>query len=457
MIAAPHSGSGKTTLSIGLMAGLARQRTVQAFKCGPDYIDPMYHAIATNRPSRNLDTWLLSHTDVKALWHRAIADADIAIGEGVMGLYDGYDALTEHGSTAEIAKLLKMPVILVIDVRAMARSAGAIALGCQQFDTDVVIGGVICNNVASDKHARWVREAIESVNIPVLGCLPKTPEIALPERHLGLHTAHEHANSVDLVQQIADVVAAHVDLDQLMTIAQSAPQLDTPSIVQKPLTIQSHTRIAVAHDEAFSFYYQDNLDLLEQAGAEIVFFSPLRDQQLPDNVSGLYLGGGYPELYAETLAQNTNLLDDLRKHITQGLPTYAECGGLMMLTDAFIDDNGIAHPLAGIISGTTTMHQRLSMGYREITAQCDTLLLHQGETIRGHEFHYSRWDYDRDEVPSAYTISPRYTDKTVADGYAKDNVLASYVHLHFASNPKIAKRFVQACTSWQTQQKEAEV
>lgn len=446
VIAAPHSGSGKTTLSCGLMASLARTHTVQAFKCGPDYIDPAYHAVATGRPSRNLDTWLMPHHAVRQTYSRAMVDADIAIIEGVMGLYDGYDALTEAGSTAEIAKLLGAPVILVIDVGKMARSAGAIALGCQQFDRDLTIGGVICNNVASDTHARWVREAIESIGIPVLGCVPRTPEITLPERHLGLHTAHEQTNPSALIEQIADVITQHIDLEHIWKIAQSASTL---YVEPESLSIypKATTKIAVARDKAFNFYYEDNIELLKRAGAEIVFFSPLIDSQLPSDIHGLYIGGGYPELYPEALSNNTSLLTQMQSMIEDGIPTYAECGGLMLLTEAFVDRQGQTYKLAGAISGTTTMSDKLNMGYRTITAQQDTLLLHAQETMRGHEFHYSKWDIDH--TNPAYHITPRYNMQHTPEGYTHKHVLASYVHLHFASNPDLAMRFVTACNAWQ--------
>lgn len=451
VIAAPQSGSGKTTVSIGLMAGLTRTLCVQAFKCGPDYIDPAYHMLATGRPSRNLDTWLMSHDAVKQIWGRACGDADIAIIEGVMGLYDGYDALTERGSTAEIAKLLKTPVILVIDVSKMARSVAAIALGCQQYDSDLNICGVICNNVASDTHARWVREAIEAINIPVLGCIPRTSTIALPERHLGLYTAHEHDNQADLIQQIADVITQYVDLDRLLEIAKSAPIIGV-DIPQQQDNKTERARIAIARDLAFNFYYEDNVELLIQSGAEVVFFSPLDDEQLPENINGLYIGGGYPELYAEQLSQNIGVLSEIRELIGQGLPTYAECGGLMLLTEAFVDEDGQAYPLVGAIAGQTQMNKKLTMGYRELVAQRDTLLLHQGETMRGHEFHYSIWTTEH--TSPAYKIAPRYQKTHTLEGYTQDNLLASYIHLHFASQPIVAERFVKACQTWQLQVEE---
>jgi cobyrinic acid a,c-diamide synthase len=328
----------------------------------------------------------------------------------------------------------------------MARSVAAIALGCQQYDSDIKIDGVICNNVASETHARWVREAIEAINIPVLGCIPRTPEIALPKRHLGLHTAHEHDNQTELIQQIADVVTQHVDMERVLEVAKSAPilEVDTARLSKSSKYI---ARIAVARDLAFNFYYEDILDLLRQSGAEVVFFSPLDAEKLPPNITGLYIGGGYPELYAQQLSQNIPLLSQVRKLIKQGLPTYAECGGLMLLTEAFIDEQGQSYPLIGVIQGQTRMSERLTMSYREVTAQQDTILLHSGETMRGHEFHYSKWETENNN--SAYQVAPRYTDAHTVDGYSKDNVLASYIHLHFASQPIVAQRFVEACHAWQ--------
>ncbi len=446
VVAAPSSGSGKSTVTTGLMAALARASVVQGFKVGPDYIDPGYHTAAAGRISRNLDTWMVPIPQVLAGFGRAVAGADIAVAEGVMGLFDGYDAKTERGSTAQIAKLLHAPVVLVIDVGKMARSAGAIALGYRNFDPDLNVAGVICNNVGSEKHAMYVTQAIESIGLPVLGCVPRNAQLRIPERHLGLQTAVERTAEIDAFLQLAgDEIATHIDMEWLWQIAKSAKPFEID--VTEPVTpsTQPPVRLAVARDEAFCFYYEDNFDLLRQAGAELLFFSPLRDAALPENIAGLYLGGGYPELYAAELAANVSMMDTIRQEIEDGLPTYAECGGLMFLTSSITDLENVVHPMIGVVPGRAQMVGKLTMGYRKVTAVTDNLLLPATAKTRGHEFHYSDWVERPDDLPYAYQISPRIGQHVRQEGYAAGNLLASYVHLHFGANPMLAQNFVAAC------------
>lgn len=448
VIAAPRSGSGKSTVTTGLIAALSSDYVVQGFKVGPDYIDPGYHTAASGRVSHNLDTWMVSPVQVQRTFARAVAGADVALVEGVMGLYDGYDARTERGSTAEVAKLLDAPLVLVIDVGKMARSAGAMALGYRDFDPALNLAGVICNNVASDKHGRWVREAIESIGLPVLGCVPRRASLTIPERHLGLHMALERQEAVQaFLVAAAALVQTHVDLARLWQLAGTA----APWTVEEDgmrQTIPVRTRIAVARDEAFCFYYEDNLDLLRAAGAEIVFFSPLRDASLPAGSAGLYLGGGYPELYATRLAANEGMISAIRAAVDAGMPTYAECGGLMTLTESITDLEGETHPMVAALPGRAQMRQRLAMGYRRVIACRDTLLLPEGGETRGHEFHYSDWEVPVD-LPRAYALFPRQGEAVRHEGYARDNLLASYVHLHFGANAEMAPRFVAASVRWQ--------
>lgn len=449
VIAAPSSGSGKSTVTSGLIFALSRAYTVQGFKVGPDYIDPGYHEAASGRVSRNLDTWMVSPEQVRRTFARAASDVDLAVVEGVMGLYDGYDAQTEQGSTAEVAKLLDAPVVLVVDVGKMARSAGALALGYRDFDPSLRVGGVICNNVASDKHARWVTEAIESVGLPVLGCIPRTPSLKIPERHLGLHMALEREEAVQaFLASAAGLIREHVDLERLWQVARTAQPLAVEGD-GGPEKAPAQTRIAVARDEAFCFYYEDNLDLLRQRGAEIVFFSPLHDRVLPEVTNGLYLGGGYPELYAAQLAANRAMHAAIRAAVQAGMPIYAECGGLMALTESITDLEGKTHPMVAVLPGRARMRQRLAMGYRLVTACRDTLLLAEGDKTRGHEFHYSDWEGYPADIPRAYSITPRIGEEVRLEGYASGNVLASYVHLHFGANERIVPRFVTACRRWQ--------
>ena len=451
VIAAPASGSGKSTVASGLMAALSAQYVVQGFKVGPDYIDPGYHAAATGRPARNLDTWMVPPDRVLASFGRAVQNADIAIVEGVMGLFDGYHARGEEGSTAQVAKLLRAPVILVLDVRRMARSAGAMALGYRAYDPELNLAGVICNNVGSTRHGLWVTEAVEAVGLPVLGCIPRDPQLHIPERHLGLHTAVERAAEVQaFLDSAAQVVKQHVALDRLWAIARQAPAMEitAPVMADADDGTATRVRLAIAHDEAFCFYYQDNFDILRAAGAELAFFSPLRASALPEGSAGLYLGGGYPELYAAQLADNYALRKEVRAANQAGMPIYAECGGLMFLTQSMSDLDERSYPMAGVLPGQARMRSRLVMGYRQVIACRDSLLLPQGEQVRGHEFHYSDWTDLPADLPYAYEVVSHEGETARREGFARGNLLASYTHLHFAARPEMAERWVRACLAW---------
>ncbi|MBI5952070.1 MAG: cobyrinate a,c-diamide synthase [Chloroflexi bacterium] len=446
VLAAPSSGSGKTTLATGLMSAFAERMTVQAYKVGPDYIDPGYHTTATGRPSRNLDTWMIPTERVKELFARGALGADICIIEGVMGLFDGYDGRTEMGSTAEVAKLLSAPVVLVIDAGSMARSAGAIALGFKTFDPQLNLAGVILNNVAGTAHAQWLTEAVQSVGLTVLGCVPRDQNLSVPERHLGLYMAGERSAATQkFIEAAKEVVRQNIDLLALETLARTAPEMEDG--VRSPLTL-GNVRIGIARDEAFCFYYEDNFDLLREAGAELVFFSPLHDSSLPSALSGLYLGGGYPELYAAQLAENESIRMALKSVIESGVPIYAECGGLMSLAESYFDEAGTEYPMMGVLSGSTRLTGKLKMGYREVVARESSPLLGKGQTARGHEFHYSEWLRPEESNSFAYSIQSRIGSEPMPEGFVKDNLLASYVHLHFASNPDLARNFVNACQPW---------
>lgn len=445
VVAAPSSGCGKSTVAMGLMAALAEEHTVQGFKVGPDYIDPGYHTVACGgRPSRNLDAWLVPADAVQRSFARAVQGAEVAIIEGVMGLYDGFDGTQESGSTAEIAKLLFAPVILVLDVARMARSAGALALGYRDYDPALNVAAVICNNVASPRHASWTRQAVEAIGLPVLGCMPRSAEIKIPERHLGLHTAGEQPDELRaLLQRLTCIMRQEVDLQRIWQIARMARPLTV--VLPVPSQVDAQVRLAVARDEAFCFYYDDNLDLLRGAGAEIAFFSPLRDAHLPPGSRGVYLGGGYPELYAAQLAANQTLLRDLRAARDAGLPIYAECGGLMYLTQGITDQEGGTYPLAGLLPGYCRLGQHLTVGYRTVKALRPSLLLRESEEVRGHEFHYSVWDGLPPQPPYAYAWKERTGEGIRHEGWAEGALLASYVHLHFGARPDLASRFVAAC------------
>ncbi|MFA4835991.1 MAG: cobyrinate a,c-diamide synthase [Dehalococcoidia bacterium] len=445
VIAGTHSGVGKTTISIGVMAALKRRGLkVQPFKVGPDYIDPMYHLVATGLPSRNLDSWMVPPEAMVGLFDRAARRADISVVEGVMGLFDGHSGLDDAGSTAQVAKLIDSPVILIINVGAMARSAAAIALGYQRFDPELDLKGFIVNGVGGPRHFQWVKEAIEqTTSLPVLGYLPKNEaDLKLPERHLGLVPTAEQGELVAFFDKLVSQIEETLDIDGLLRVAHSAGPLVPENSGLFPVEpVSPLVRIAVARDEAFSFYYQDNLDLLEAHGAELVHFSPLEDRVLPENIGGIYIGGGFPEMFADKLSRNQSFIADLRRLASEGMPIYAECGGLMYLCRGVTDFEGNRYPLAGLVPGWSAMTRKLSrMGYVEVEFGRDTVLATAGTRLRGHEFHWSELE---EALPSpAY----RMTHPHIAnEGYAEGNLLASYVHLHFGTDPQLAPNFVRVC------------
>ncbi len=452
MITAPSSGSGKSVISMALMAAFSRKENVQGFKVGPDYIDPMYHTLATGRHSRNLDTWMLPPNEVMRIFTDASSTASLSIIEGVMGLFDGHGADPFDGSSASIAELLKCPIILVLDCAKMSGSAAAIVHGLNTFHQSLRLSGVICNRVGSEMHAAWLRESIEKyTSVPVLGCLPRLQELQIPERHLGLFTvAEQPAASRKFIEQAADIISQYIDLSRLHKIAEEFSETSLPhdtSSINTPL--ESDVRLAVARDEAFCFYYEENLEELHRNGAQIIPFSPLTDTRLPEDIHGLYFGGGYPELYAGELTVNQPLIRQINEYCRHGMPVYAECGGLMYLTQG-INTGDEQHPLAGVLPGWCEMGSRLIMGYREVTTIRDTLLGPAGLQLRGHEFHYSNWKAINLQH-SAYTVSPRNkTDDSRLEGYAVDNLMSSYIHLHFSRNGQLAYNFVKACRDWKT-------
>jgi cobyrinic acid a,c-diamide synthase len=445
ILAAPMSSSGKTTITAGLIAALsARGLRVAPFKVGPDYIDPSYHALAAGRPCYNLDSWLLPPEQVQALFAHRTQDADLALIEGAMGLFDGAAGDDDSGSAAHIARLLDAPVILVIDAKAMARSAAALVKGFHDFDPRVPVAGVILNRVGSERHAHLLQEAIETaVGIPVLGCLPRDDTLKLPERHLGLVPTHEAGRWAEWLDTLSQKLAASIDLDHVMELAKSARELDLP--LANPFASQHHevrAKIAVARDAAFNFLYDDNLDLLRAAGAEIAFFSPLSDTALPPGSQALYLCGGFPEIYAAELAANIALHEAVRSAHHSGLPIYAECGGLMYLTEHIVDASGCAFPMVGLLPGKSVMSSQVSIGYRTVRVLHDSWLCRAGETLRGHEFHYSNWEAGSFGIPAASEMIQSSSNRE--EGIQLGSLIASYVHLHFLAHPELAERMVEA-------------
>lgn len=454
IVAGTHSGAGKSSLTLGLLRALRRRgTTVQPFKAGPDFIDPSLHTAAVASPgprgrqSRNLDAWLLAPSTVIELFARASDGAEIAVIEGMMGLYDGVDGRTDAGSTAEIAKLLHAPVVVVLDAAGLVRSAAAVALGFVSFDPEITIAGVIANRVGGRRHEQWLREALQRAGVPLLGAIPWDEKLKLPERHLGLVPATEQ-DALATIDALADAVAEHVDVAAIVRAAQLAPPLVVPGpLVFPPMAVPQQVAIGVARDEAFSFYYEDALDLLESRGARAVMFSPLHDHDLPA-VHGLYLGGGFPETFAQALSENTRLRTAVKEAVAGGMPVYAECGGLMYLAQTLMNGDGQAYPMAGVIPLVVRMQPRTAaLGYVTLTATTDTILLRKGETVRGHEFHFS----------TATPVGPVELGLDSdggrgitegKDGICTPTVLASYAHVHFASLPAMAERFVQACKGY---------
>jgi cobyrinic acid a,c-diamide synthase len=444
VVAGVASGVGKTTAAAGIMAALARRGLrVQPFKVGPDYIDPTYHRAACGVPSRNLDSWMLPHHHLRELFARAVAGCDVAVVEGVMGLFDGASPDSDEGSTAQVAKLLGLPVLLVADARKVARSVAATVLGFQRFDPQVRIVGVLLNGIAGPRHLDYCRRPIEqAVGLPVVGYLPRRDDLQLPERHLGLVPEVEGPVARDFFDRLAAQVEATVDLDMLLRLAEAPDPAPPPPLLFPPQPMPVRAAVAVARDRAFSFYYQDALDLLSAWGAEVVPVSPLEDASLPPGVGALYLGGGFPELYARELAENVSFLQSVREAARRGLPIYAECGGLMFLGRELVDAQGKAHPLAGLLPLRTSMEgARLQLGYRRVRALADGPVLAAGQEARGHEFHYSRLEV-LEEAPAAYEVLDQ---PGRLEGFRVGSVWASYVHLHFAASPHMAPRLVASC------------
>ncbi len=449
VIAGVRSGVGKTTIATGIMGALtSRGYAVQPFKAGPDYIDPSYHQVACGVPSRNLDTWLLPHATVLELYNKASARRQISVIEGVMGVFDGHSSLTEEGSTAQLAKLLGAPVILIADAAQVARSVAAEVLGYQQFDPDLNVAGVILNGVGSPAHLDFCKPQIEATTgLPVLGYLPRRDAFVQPERHLGLIPTVEGTVANQWYEAITAQVEETMDVGRIYELAEQAgtpstPNLEVPRVY--PLEPQpKRARIAVAQDKAFNFYYQDSLDLLEAWGAEICPFSPLEDEALPEGAGGVYLGGGFPELFAAELSANRPMLDSIRQAAARGVPVYGECGGLMYLGRSLTGFDGEAHPMAGLLPAVSSMSQsRLSLGYREVEARADGPLLASGQQVRGHEFHWSTLEQPPGEDESVYRV---VNQAGRPDGFRAGSVWASYVHVHMGSDPRLAPRFVETC------------
>jgi len=447
VIAGTASGCGKTAVSLALMAALRRRGlVVQPFKIGPDFIDPGHHTAAAGRQSHNLDGWMCDCATVQDTFARHAWDADMAVVEGVMGLYDGFSPVTEQGSTAEVAKWLKLPVLLVADARSLARSAAALVKGYAEFDPFLTLAGVAFNRVGSDNHARILAEAMSLVpGVSLAGTLRRRDDLAVPSRHLGLVTSRDAPLAPVTLERLADWIEQGLDLGRLLD---SLPHLtlQPPDDLVLP---EPRANIGVAWDQAFCFYYDENLRLLRQAGARLVFFSPLEDQTLPPGLHGLYLGGGYPEVHVRGLAQNRAMRRHVREFCRSGRPVLAECGGFMYLMDALVDKHGQSFPMVGVFPFAATMNERFAaLGYREVVLARDSSLGPAGTRARGHEFHYSSIPDEAHAQAGLYRAADRNGPLARPEGFTQGNVVASYIHLHFGSNPDLAHSFVDTCAAF---------
>jgi cobyrinic acid a,c-diamide synthase len=441
LIAGTASGVGKTTVALAVMAAFRRRGlVVQPFKGGPDFLDTGHHTRVAGRMARNLDTWMLSHESNVQVLREAAVGADVLLVEGMMGLFDGKSGATEEGSSAEIAKLLKLPVVLVIDAGKSARSVAAVVLGFESFDPDLPLAGIVLNRVAGERHFKMLEAAIVArCRTPILGWLPKEPGVAIPERHLGLRTAEESSDEDGL--RLAELAEGGLDLDRMLGLRCG---LDLGVGVRA--AAPSSLRIGVARDRAFTFYYEDNFDLLRQLGAEIVFFSPLTDAVLPEGLDALYLGGGYPELHALALSGNSSMMRSIREFVDSDRPVYAECGGMMYLGTSLTTGDGAVHAMVGVYPFEVEMTSRLvRFGYVTVEFTRDCMLGPKGTVVRGHSFHYSAIS-DTSGVEGCYRVRYSLSGKEEFEGFLAErgNVLASYVHLHFRANPAVARHFVAA-------------
>jgi cobyrinic acid a,c-diamide synthase len=447
VVAGTHSGAGKTSVVLGILGALRRRGVrMQGFKVGPDFIDPMYHRQVTGIPSYNLDSWLMGQEGVRRAFARVAPPEGVSIIEGVMGMFDGRSTGPE-GSTAEVAAMLQTPVLLVVEVGGMSRSAAAVVQGYARFDPAVQVAGVVLNRVGGGRHYQLVKTAIEAqAGVPVWGYLPWEDTLVLPERHLGLVPVEEDVKFHAVCAALGEAAERTIDLDAIMAAAQTAPMLEV-SMEAERCSGPARVRIGMARDAAFNFYYDANLLWLQQYGAELVEFSPIADASLPADVDALYFGGGFPEVFAKNLSENHAFIMSLRRAHAAQIPIYAECGGLMYLVEEIQDAEEVRYPMAGLLRGACRLTDRLqNFGYKEVWSIRDSLLGPAGLCTRGHEFHYSVWE-GRPQGTSLYHTRSSHGDDQ-EEGYSVDNLTASYVHLHFDACPEAARCLVEQAAAF---------
>uniref|UniRef100_A0A7C3YF99 Cobyrinate a,c-diamide synthase n=1 Tax=Geoglobus ahangari TaxID=113653 RepID=A0A7C3YF99_9EURY len=436
--------TGKTLISLGLMRALVKRGLeIQPFKIGPDFIDPSFHYFATGRFSRNLDSYMMSEKDIQSIFCKATRDADVAVIEGKTALYDSHNAIDEKGSTAHVAKILKAPVILVANAERISRSIAAQLLGYKIFDPDVLIAGVILNKVGNERHAKKVEIATKNLaKIEVLGVIPRRNDIVLPYRHLGLVPAHEREEFSKIFDLMANIVEEFVDVDRIIEIAEEAEEIECD--FEENIVEKSNVKIGIIKDKPFSFYYQDNVDALSSL-AEIVYIDSLKDRRLP-KVDALYIGGGFPEVFAKELESNRRLRENIYEFCSSGNPVYAECGGLMFLGESIIDFNKEEYEMVGFLPIKTEMKRKFqALGYTEYLSEKDTPISRKGDRFVAHEFHYSKV-HPLKKLEFAFKVLRGKGIMNGKDGILKDNTLATYAHIHVYSYKGFVKNFVKSAS-----------
>lgn len=431
ILAGTGSAVGKTTISTGIMKALSEKYNVQPFKVGPDYIDPSYHTLATGNTSRNLDSFFMSQSQIRDSYNKAMENKDLAIIEGVRGLYEGIDSINDIGSTASVAKALDAPVILIINSRSLVKSAAAIVLGFKELDKEVNIAGVILNKVKNKNHYLKTKRSIEEItNVEVIGGIERNDKITIDQRHLGLVPAVERENSINHINNWSEVIKQSIDLDRLVEIMKEAPKINSNLEPIWNKLNKEKVKIGVAYDEVFNFYYKENIESLEANRAKIEYFSPLKDESIPD-VDGIYIGGGYPELFSKELSNNKTMLKDIKDFHLANRPIFAECGGLMYLMNSIHDDK-----MSGIYPYKSILTDRVqALKYTITEVQEDNIISKKGEVINGHEFHYSKVLVDNLQNKLAFKITRGKGSYNNQDGFMSRNTLASYVHTHVAAMP----------------------
>lgn len=452
MLAACASGSGKTMITCGILRALTRRGlTVSSFKCGPDYIDPMFHSRMLHTSSRNLDTFFTDREMTRYLFARGAKDADISVMEGVMGYYDGMGVTSTAASSSDLAEVTETPVLLIVNVRGMSLSAAALIQGFLSYRTPSRIRGVILNQISGMVYRELAEQIEKELPIPVFGYVPKAPELTLESRHLGLVMPDEVDGLNEKLDRLAETLEETLDIDGILKLAASAPEIcgNTPEVLETVLKSAQAIRkakpvIAAAKDEAFCFFYEDNLRLLRELGAEIKYFSPVRDKKLPEHTAGLLLYGGYPELKARELSENTAMREAIRSALSGGMPCLAECGGFMYLHESMEDMEGQAYPMAGVIEGRAYRTKRLGrFGYIRLEAR-EEGVLGEGKPLKGHEFHY----FDSTSCGESFLAKKPNRNRSWACIHGRENALMGFPHLYYYSNPAFAAEFLEKCTAY---------